>query len=75
MFASETYEWWPRTPPLESLRAACWLLLMPVVVAAFTAAFLGYAAWRLACLFWQLVRLTWRAIRTRQIARAAARPT
>jgi hypothetical protein len=75
MFAAETYEWRPRTPPLESLRAACWLLLMPLIVTALTAGFLGYAAWRLARLFWQLPRLTWRAVRGRQIARASARLT
>src|SRR6266852_4193870 len=70
--AGESYEW-RRTPPWDSLRAACCVLLLPLIVAGLTAGFLGYALWRLAYLFWQLLRLTWRAIRTRQVGRTSPR--
>jgi hypothetical protein len=74
MLASEPYAW-RRAPARDSLRAACLLLLLPLIVTVLTAGFLGYAVWRLACLFWQLMRLTWRVIRTRHVTRATARPT
>jgi hypothetical protein len=41
------------------------LLLIPVIAAVFTVAFLGYALWRLAYLFWRLMCLTWQMIRAR----------
>jgi len=74
MLMSEPYAW-HRTPPCDCLRAACCLLLLPLIVATLTAWFIGYAGWRLACLFWRLARLTWRALRTRQIARTSPRPS
>jgi len=69
VFATESYEW-PRTPLAESLRAACCLLLLPLIVAAFTVGFAGYALWRLAYLLWQVLCLAYRAVRARRIARA-----
>ena len=69
MFATESYEW-PRTPPGESLRAACWLLLLPLIVTAFTVGFVGYSLWRLAYLLWQVLCLACRAIRAGRISRA-----
>jgi hypothetical protein len=72
--AGESFEW-RRTRPRDSLRAACCLLLLPLIVAVLTAGFLGYALWRLACLLWQLVRVTWRAVRTRQVGHTSPRAT
>lgn len=69
MLVGESYEW-HQARPGESLRAACCLLLLPLIVAGLTAGFLGYAAWRLVYLSWQLACFTGRAI-----ARASARAT
>ena len=43
------------------------LILVPVIVAILTVAFLGYALWRLAFLLWQLLCLAWQAMRTRRV--------
>jgi hypothetical protein len=41
------------------------LLLLPVIVVILTAAFLGYALWRLVFLSWQFLRLAWHVMRDR----------
>jgi hypothetical protein len=46
------------------------LLLIPVIAAAFTVAFLGYALWRLAYLSWRLMCLAWQIVRARRTAHA-----
>jgi len=51
------------------------LLLLPVIAVAFTLAFLGYAAWRLAYLLWRLMCLAWQTVRTRRIGPASRRAT
>jgi hypothetical protein len=61
---------WRRELPRDSLRAACCLLLLPLIATVLTAGFLGYAAWRLVYLLWQLICLT-----CRYIARTSARAT
>jgi hypothetical protein len=50
------------------------LLLMPLIVAVLTVAFLGYAVWRLAYLLWRLTCLAWQAIRAR-VAHTSRRAT
>ena len=53
---------------------AC-LLLLPLIVAVLTVAFLGYALWRLACLLWRLGCLAGQAVRGRRVAHASRRAT
>jgi hypothetical protein len=43
------------------------LLMIPLIAAAFTIAFLGYALWRLGYLSWQSMCLAWQAMRARRI--------
>jgi hypothetical protein len=47
----------------DSLRPIVWLVLLPLVIAVLTLAFLGLALWELALLLWQLTIRTSRTIR------------
>jgi hypothetical protein len=49
----------------DSIFPVLCLLLLPLIVAVLTVAFLGYAVWRLAYLLWRLAHLAWQAIRAR----------
>ena len=51
------------------------LIFVPVIVAILTAAFLGYALWRLGYLLWQLICLPWQAVRARRVPDASPRAT
>jgi len=51
------------------------LILLPVIVAILTVAFLGYVLWRLGYLFWQLLCLAWQAVRARRVTDASSRAT
>jgi hypothetical protein len=74
MLVGESYESRSARPG-ESLRAASYLLLLPLIVTALTVGFLGYSVWRLAYLSWHLICHVCRAVRSRYTARAAARAT
>jgi hypothetical protein len=51
------------------------LILAPLIVAILTAAFLGYALWRLGFLLGQLLCLAWQAMRARRVPDASSRAT
>jgi hypothetical protein len=51
------------------------LILSPVIVVILTAAFFGYALWRLGFLLWQSLYLAWQATRARRVPEASSRAT
>ncbi len=51
------------------VRPLCCLILLPLIVAAFTVTFLGYSVWRLAYLLWQFTCRTGHLIPAGDIAR------
>ncbi|HEY3732609.1 MAG TPA: hypothetical protein VGL63_01725 [Streptosporangiaceae bacterium] len=56
-----------------SVRPVCYLVLLPLIVTALTAAFLGYAAWRLTDLAWLLACLACHRLFPRELRPAGAR--
>ncbi len=59
---------WPTARAGGSLLPFCSLFLLPLIVAALTVFFIGYAGWQAARLLWRLARLAWHIRRARHVA-------